>query len=48
MYTTLLYKESPFIGLFFLLLTIYLFITKNKYRIISLMILIVLMIFYRY
>ena len=48
MYTTLLYKESPFIGLFFLLLTIYLFITKNKYRIVSLMILIVLMIFYRY
>ena len=48
MYTTLLYKESPFIGLFFILLTMYLFITKNKYTIVSFIILIILMIFYRY
>ena len=48
MYTTLLYKESPFIGLFFILLTMYLFITKNKYTIVSFIILITLMIFYRY
>ena len=48
MYTTLLYKESPFIGLFFILLTICLLITKNKYTIIPLIILIILMIFYRY
>lgn len=48
MYRTLLFKESPFIGLFFILLTIYLFIIKNKYRIIPFIILIALMIFYRY
>ena len=48
MYTTLLYKESPFIGLFFILLTICLLMTKNKYSLIPLIILIALMIFYRY
>ena len=48
MYTTLLFKESPFIGLFFILLTIYLLIIKNKYIIIPFLILIALMIFYRY
>ena len=48
MYTTLLFKESPFIGLFFILLTIYLLIIKNKYTIIPFLILIALMIFYRY
>ena len=47
MYTTLLFKESPLIGLFFILLIIYLFITK-KNTIIPLIILIALMIFYRY
>ena len=48
MYTTLLFKESPFIGLFFILLTIYLLIIKNKCTIIPFLILIALMIFYRY
>ena len=47
MWTTLLFKESPCIGLFFILLIIYLFITKNN-TIIPLLILIALMIFYRY
>lgn len=48
MYRTLLFKESPFIGLFFILLTICLLMTKNKYSLIPLIILIALMIFYRY
>ena len=48
MYRTLLYKESLCIGLFFTFLTIYLFIIKNKYKIIPFIILIILMIFYRY
>ena len=58
MYRTLLYKESLCIGLFLGLficfgifitfLTIYLFIIKNKYKIIPFIILIILMIFYRY
>ena len=48
MYTTLLFKESPFIGLFFILLTIYLLIIKSKYTVIPFIILIALMIFYRY
>ena len=48
MYRTLLYKESLSIGLFFTFLTFYLFIIKNKYRIIPFIILIILMIFYRY
>jgi phosphatidylserine decarboxylase len=48
MYRTLLYKESLYIGLFFTFLTIYLFIIKNKYKIIPFIILIILMIFYRY
>ena len=47
MWTTLLFKESPFIGLFFILLIIYLFITKNN-TVIPFIILIALMIFYRY